>query len=196
MINCHFSVGNVDYNESDFDNPRSSKDIVRGNNFGKHLVILCGVFDIHFLNGRFSEDRCGELTCFSNNGVVDYMIASSVLFKYITDVKVLSSGDSDHYPIACSFKFPLKIISLVSQGMKPCHSVKSFRWRDASGYAFLYTLKQLLQTNCNVLQSVFETGVDTLVQLIASIYQEAGQCMLRKFRYLSTQPPWWDGKCD
>ena len=101
MINCHFSVGHVDYNESDFDIPRSSKDIVRGNNFGKHLVNLCGVFDIHCLNIRFSEDRCEELTCISNNGVVDYMIASSVLFKYTTDFKVLSSDDYDHYPIMC-----------------------------------------------------------------------------------------------
>ena len=69
------------------------------------------MFDIHFLNGRFSGDRCGEFTCFLNDGasVVDYMIASSVLFKYITDFKVLSRDDSDHFPITCSFKCPLKI---------------------------------------------------------------------------------------
>jgi len=102
--NVSFSFGNVDYNGSDFDIPRSSKDIVRGNNFGKHLANICGVFDIHFLNGRLSGDRCGEFV-FSNDGasVVDYMIASSVLFKYITDFKVLSGDDSDHFQIAFSF---------------------------------------------------------------------------------------------
>ena len=89
----------------------------------------------------------------------------------------------------------LKNISLVSEGMKSCHPVKSFRWRDASN-AFLSTLKQLLQTNCNVLQSALETGVDSHVQLITFIYQEAGQCMLCKFHYFSTQPPWWDDECD
>jgi len=72
--NLSFIIGNVNYNGSDFDIPLSSKDILRGNNFGKHLVNLCGVFDIHFLNGWFSGDWCGEFTCFSNDGasVVDY----------------------------------------------------------------------------------------------------------------------------
>jgi len=80
--------------------------------------------------------------------------------------------------------------------MKSCHQVKSFRMHNASGNALLSMLKQLLQTNCKVLQSAIETGVDFHVQLITSIYQEAGQCMFRKFCYLSTQPPWSDDQCD
>jgi len=76
----------------------------------KNLVNLYGVFDIPFLNGRFSGDRCGEFTCFSNDGtsVVDYMIASSMLFKYITDFKVLNIDESDHFPICVVFLISLE----------------------------------------------------------------------------------------
>ena len=55
-------------------------------------------------NGRFPSDIGGEYTCLSNDGVsaVDYMIASSVFFQYVTDFAVLDKDDSDHFPISCS----------------------------------------------------------------------------------------------
>ena len=60
--------GNVVYKDNDFDIPRSSMDNILGNNFGKHSVNLRGVFDIHFLNGGSSVDRCAKFTLFLNNG--------------------------------------------------------------------------------------------------------------------------------
>ena len=102
IATCHI-FGTVDYDGSYFNNPRCSKDIIRGNIFGKLLVNLCCLFDIHILNGRFSGDSDGNLTCFSNDGasLVDYTIASSNLFPYIRNFYVLDRDDLDHFPISC-----------------------------------------------------------------------------------------------
>ena len=56
--NLFHIFGTVDYDGSYFNSPRRSKDI-RGNNYGKLLVNLCCLFDIHILNGRFTGDSDG-----------------------------------------------------------------------------------------------------------------------------------------
>ena len=41
-----------------------------------------------------------------------------------------------------------------------------------------------------------DSNVNSAVDLITAIYQDAGKCMLVNFRYFSSQPPWWDDECD
>ena len=69
------------------------------NNYGRALIDLCCNFDIHFLNGRFIDDVEGNFTCFANRGasVVDYIIASTPLFKYIDSFEVDATDVSDHF---------------------------------------------------------------------------------------------------
>ena len=110
-------VGNlIDYIENDdikhifqkdniFDCPsdifhlqRQSKDILV-NTFGKTLIDICQVFDIHIFNVLCNGYMHGEFTCTANDGtsVVDYFIAFSDLVKYVkctsknvmTTVKIL-----------------------------------------------------------------------------------------------------------
>ena len=95
-----------DYPSDNFAIRRNSKD-EHYNSFGLSLIELCCTFDIHILNGRLFGDKDGNFTCFANNGasVVDYMIASSSLFRYISDFKISDKDNSDHFPLICQLCF-------------------------------------------------------------------------------------------
>lgn len=62
------------------------------NHFGKQLLDLCAVEGIHLVNGRTNSDLLVNFSTFiSNSGcsTIDYCIADSAMFKYISDFKVL-----------------------------------------------------------------------------------------------------------
>ena len=108
--NLSYIFGETDYMNSSFDLQRNSKDS-KINSFGRALIELCCLFDIHVLNGRFN-DITGNFTCFSGSGasVVDYMIACTHLFKYITYFDVIERDESDHLPITCTMRFNINSI--------------------------------------------------------------------------------------
>ena len=78
---------------------RNTRDTVL-NRFGQSLIELCCTHDIHIVNGRTENDTSGNFTCVANEGksVVDYVIASSVLFDSIADMSVDEHDFSDHLP--------------------------------------------------------------------------------------------------
>ena len=98
--------GNIEFPSDSFDMSRTSKDRVC-NNFGLSLIDLCCTFNTHVFNGRLFNDKNGEYTCFANNGasVVNYMLASSSIFPYVTDFPVDNSMFSVHCPLYCAFSF-------------------------------------------------------------------------------------------
>ena len=141
--------GNVECEGSYFDLPRSNRDNLRANNFGKSLVNLCCIFDVHFLNGRFSSDIDGNFTCISNDGasVVDYMLASSGLFYYIKDFCVIDRDESDHFPISCLLnlnQLPDETpVNIMTGNLLP---FKRFKWKQDKLTQFTDDFKQLLPT--------------------------------------------------
>ena len=74
-----------------------NKDIIRYNNFGRILVDLCCTYNIHIVNGRCSGDCDSNYTCNANEGhsVVDYHLASSELFPFISYFNVEMRDESD-----------------------------------------------------------------------------------------------------
>ena len=78
--------------------------------YGKCLVELCCVHDIHLLNGRLHDDFSGNFTCTANNGksVVDYHIASSEMFPFITYFTVVDKDESDHFPTQSRLSFSVQ----------------------------------------------------------------------------------------
>jgi hypothetical protein len=70
---------------------------------------LCRFSGLLILNGKIAGDELGECNCFANGGssLVDYMVASPVLFDCATSLVVhkclLFYGkrcDSDHKPLS------------------------------------------------------------------------------------------------
>lgn len=67
-----------------------------------------------------ASSMISQVTCFSGEGasVVDYMIVTEDLFKYITHFNVLDRDDSDHLPISCQLKHDLLREALSSSSEK------------------------------------------------------------------------------
>ena len=83
--------------------PRNTCDVDRLNMFGK----LCCTHNMHFLNGCMFDDAEGHFTCIANGGhsLVDYHIASSELFPFVSFFKVKDNDDSDHFPVSAILTF-------------------------------------------------------------------------------------------
>ena len=82
----------------------------RFNRFGLSFIELCCTYSIHVFNGRLFDDIPGNYTCLANNGasVIDYMAATTSLFKYVTHFKIDDNDVSVHFLIICHFSFPTK----------------------------------------------------------------------------------------
>ena len=140
--------GNIHYESGSFDSDRKSKDINRANNFGKSLIQLCCIYDVHILNGRFPGDVDGEFTCFANEGlsVVDYILISSHLFKNVKDFWVINDDRSDHFPIKCSLQIDNSHNTIGNNDQSDIivnsnlNSTFSYRWRDILKHQFLGNL--------------------------------------------------------
>ena len=68
------------------------------------LIDLCCSYDLHVSNGILFDDENGEFTCFANEGasVVDYMLSSSSVFKFVNFFKVGDCIFSVHCPLVCT----------------------------------------------------------------------------------------------
>jgi hypothetical protein len=101
-VNFLFDANNV-YTEEDINKSRKSKDKVV-NTYGRRLLLLCKMFNIHVLNGRGETDAEGEYTFVGPMGcsVVDYVIASTSLFNEIANFEVVARVESNHLPICWS----------------------------------------------------------------------------------------------
>ena len=198
--NLFHLFGNIDYDGSHFNTPRSSKDNMRGNNFGKCLVNLCCLFDIHMLNGRLHGDHDGNFTCVSNDGasLVDYMLASSNLFQFFIDFHVLNYDDSDHFPLSCTIKLSRKAQTYDHEPETELLSqVKRFKWNLTYQPRFTENFHILLQTVYASIHDTINSNIEAGVDAITSLYHTAGHCMTsNSCRKLSLQPPWWNTICD
>ena len=96
--NVEWILGLEWYTASDFSRRRKSKDN-RVNIFCRTLLNLCKELDVHIVSGRCGYD-CGNYTFISSKGksLIDYVLASPLLFKYILDFSILTTDISNHFP--------------------------------------------------------------------------------------------------
>ena len=113
-----------------FNLPRNTKDKETYNNFGLSLIDTCCTRDIHVLNGRLFDDKDGNITCTANNGssIVDYMIASSSLFNYITSFGVDTIDLSVHFLLYCTLSFTVLNQNITEQNDTLKQWVK-YKWK-------------------------------------------------------------------
>ncbi len=84
---------------------------------------LCRSLRLFILNGKIASDESRECTCFANgsSSLVDYMVASPVLFDCATSLVVhkcpLFCGkgcDSDHMPLSLNLQLPWQHVALAT----------------------------------------------------------------------------------
>ena len=92
------------YTASDFSRRRRSKDD-HVNIFGRTLLNLCKELDVHIVNERCRYD-CGIYIFISSQGksLIDYVLASPSLFKYILGFSILTTDISNHFPTITKLK--------------------------------------------------------------------------------------------
>ena len=135
------------YISDNFNIPRISCNVdERINSFGKSLLYMCKMLDIHIVNGRFQGDSEGQFTCITSRGasVVDYCIASSNLFKHIDNFGVLNENyvTSVHFPICCSFVH--KSVQTHTKSDMPAEQRRRYVWNYVNGQVFIDNLMSVL----------------------------------------------------
>ena len=127
-----FVFGETDYPSDTFDIRWKSKD-ENYNRFGRSLIDLCCIYDIHVLNGRLFNDINGEITCTVNEGssIVDYMVASSLLFESILHFQVGNEVFSDHFPLKCTLTIGHEVNRTYQYDhVENLNSWQKFKWRE------------------------------------------------------------------
>ena len=84
----------------------------KSNNSGRTLLRICSNHNLRIGNGKTSEDRLGNCTCFNYEGarVVDYLIVEETIYDKILKFRVLPrTFDSKHSPVAATLKFHTKL---------------------------------------------------------------------------------------
>jgi len=199
--NIDFVFGqDTHYPEDNFTTPRASKDCQVYNSFGLSLIDLCCTFDVHFFNGRLFSDKNGEFTCFANNGasVVDYMIASTTLFKHVTDFAVANHAFSVHCPISCKFSFTLDQTTNQLPENEDLNQWQRMKWKNDYKEKFLTKFNQLYGQFENSLINN-DNSVVSMLHNFTDMILTSGTCMMinnkRRIQKLRTQPPWWNKEC-
>ena len=154
------------------------------------------------MNGRLFNDTAGEITCVANNGssVVDYMLASTSLFEYITHFQVGNEDYSDHFPISCK----LLIACQKNNAANSWHDILNenkwarYKWKENKKTEFTENFSTLFSNFKNRVSNSNETALEFLCEFI-NIFKQAGKCLRIKgnktAQNFASQPPWWDQDC-
>ncbi|MES9884604.1 MAG: hypothetical protein ABW185_27480, partial [Sedimenticola sp.] len=180
---------------------RQSKDNAVHNSYGLALIDLCCTYGIHVLNGRLFNDIAGEFTCFANNGasIVDYMIASSNLFQYVTNFGVSDNIFSVRCPVYCTFSFAA--CSTTNNHAysidENVHLYERVVWKERYKETFLTSFQVHMN---HFMESLVDNDVTASVTAFIDLYKTAADKMLYKpnisnMSRANNQPPWWTIDC-
>ena len=198
--NLNYVFGDdIDYPSDDFCVPRNSKDD-KYNTFGMSLIELCCSHSVHLLNGRLFHDKRGEFTCFANNGasVVDYMIASTDLFKLVKKFCVSDIIYSVHCLLRCTLVLPLKEIETLNVQMSNVlHDYDQITLNKYNQTSFVQKVKDKFVSFASKLETRTAFSlISEFLNLFKSIDVVNRKHKKRtKLRYRSCHANWWNSKC-
>ena len=127
------------------------------------------------------------------------MIASSSLFKYISDFRIDDKNITVHFPLNCQFCFRY------FQNNQCTNLNKSLNLRDFQKYKWKEELKEEFYDKfCNCFHDFKEKISNRHDRLLSSyiydfidVFKNAGENMKSYYKqYSSTQPIWWDNECN
>ena len=195
------TLESADYSVDDFNRPRISKD-KETNSFGLKLLTLCSILNIHIVNGRLLDDKCGEYTCVKKQGasVVDYCIVSTEIFSKITHFCVEPRTESDHFPVEFSIS-TVKTTDNVA-GIEGAISLGTYQ-KLKLNKALVTKYVQNVQDKVANFGSKFETQIQIDINQATHDFclfiKECARFMLTKehpeTRNVIKQPPWFDNEC-
>ena len=163
---------------------RTSKDAI-SNNRGTKLIDFASEWNVSILNGGTIGDIQGEWTCmlYGGSSVVDYVLASHEIKRYIRSLKVLEFNEfSDHRPLSYKMKlssnFNFKSPGDISREFSD--TPLGFIWKageTGSKWNYLHTqrdeeakhiISNVAQTDCSNTSDVYNMN-QTLTKAIMEI---------------------------
>ena len=191
------------YNSSSFNIPRNSKDKTV-NKAGIALIDLCCEFDVHILNGRYSNDMKESFTYISTNGcsVIDYIILSTSMMESVHEFSIENYDVSHHMPL----RIILNMVLNESKNEEP----KSLKFQTYDIYKWNVELKDSYISRLNeetvvhmveFFHFIVDENVDDAVVVLNNIVESAAKEMKKKVSgYTNSekmkQPCWWNAECE
>ncbi len=184
-------IGNFENEIQDLDDTpldsRKSKDITV-NKRGRILIDIIIDFDLKILNGTTESDREGEVTFLNSNGtsVIDLCLVSRKESEKFKNFEVLSSLESDHFPIVVTMSYPKS-----QEGIKnKCHKITRIKWNPE-----VYE-----QFKNSIIEHFEETETESMEDIVSLIYSTAKKCGIVKSIELNGtgqeySPKWYGTEC-
>ena len=190
------------YKEDNFGQPQNSCDSsVRVNNFGRSLLWMCQVLNIHIVNGRFDSDKDGHFTCITRQGasVVHYCLVSSNLFHNICDFVVIDQqfSDSVHLPIQVQFKCDLKVVREISN-LEPRYKINR-KEKDKHKFMEIIQASEFAGNFGSINISLTNNNINDAISNFTCILQNAAKCATptdtrkrKVVKHNDESSKWWD----
>ena len=207
-----FCILNQNFLESNgFLTSRHSLDKSPVNSYGKRLLSICKSLDIHIVNGRIGKDSfIGKTTC-KGATVVDYCIASTEVFNFISDFDILPFDPmtSDVHngliiKMDCLHK-PLKVNNhdesvIIKPKWNKQKSADFVNKLNEDSIDILISKLDTLDIN-NVDQDIVENIVEDCNSILRAAADQSGMIKIFKQHNSNinsnnkTQKPWFNGDC-
>ena len=187
--------------------PRHNQDLHEPNQYGRNLLDMCKICGLRIVNGRFGTDASvGNFTCITHRSAstIDYILAESSLFRFITDFSVLDRLESIHMPIVLEYVFQFENannarVLPTSQPEQP-----EFYWNPDNQELYL----QNLCTNLENISETFHNAIsrndcETSLKILTEAVRNAATCMKARRRINKNNTcikrpakTWFDNDCE
>lgn len=172
------------------------------NHFGRCLLDMCSILNIHIVNGRCGSDsNIGQHTFIGANGicVIDYVLASTRIFDIIQSFDIPSRAESSHLPLT------LKLYAHHSYERKQ-NETKT----NNKSFKFVWEMDKLTDFRNNLLtdeiHDLFEKSMDVVftdinksVDLIVDALSLAASDMKKQVKLsprAGNTNKWFNSECD
>ena len=189
------------YEESNFIIPRCSMD-QEINNHGRDLILLCKLFNIHILNGRFPGDKDGSFTYLHTCGksLIDYGLLTEGFFKNIKDFEVISRTESPHLPTKIEITTDNHLMNANKSSSVKCQNRTVFYWKQNKAQDFSNKLNdENAQTSVeDIYYQLSKDNINGAVSGLTNLYSYAASSM--KGNNVKSEEKkhckYWDTECD
>lgn len=202
--NCSLMSADLDFSNNDDYYWRRSRD-GKLNMFGRHLLEICDVFDIVILNGLRMFHFDDDITYIGEEGesTVDYFLISSDLLdsSLLNSLSVKNCTESDHLPVVLKLNMADNNFDENFCNDDNINNEESTKhvWDSAKESLFLDALRsESLQDILKGATEVLSQDVDKSLELFASCFNIAGDCMLKTFKHNKKKydrGEWFDAEC-
>ena len=183
---------------SDFSSPRVSQDRIV-NNFGNLLKNFCKVHHATILNGCTKNDRAGQFTFISPQGVsvIDYCIVVADYIPFTIDMRVGNRVESHHMPIEVMLGRPSP---RATRGI-PTKRCEKIVWDDSKAEEVKMNIETSYFTEqLSRASAAIDISVDDAVLLCTQALTSSADCMKKEFCVNRSNPkkpraPWFDSEC-